>query len=253
MLKTRVIPVLLLKDNGLYKGERFKNHTYVGDPINTVKLFNEKEVDELIILDITATVKNKPINFKLLENLANEAFMPLAYGGGINNIGDIERLFTLGVEKIILNTYAIENIDFIKEVSLIYGSQSIVIAIDVKKNWRNNYKVYSTSGTVRTIYSPLDIADQMQKMGAGEILLNSIDNDGLYTGYNIELIDKLSQKLTIPLIACGGAANLEDFVRARNAGASAVAAGSMFIYHGPHKAVLISYPKYEQLQMLFKS
>ncbi len=252
MLKTRVIPVLLMKNGGLYKGVKFKNHQYVGDPINTVKIFNDKEVDELVIFDIEASMLNKPINFELLENIAGEAFMPIAYGGGIKTLEDAQKLFSLGIEKVILNTSAIENIDLVKKLVNSYGSQSVVFCLDVKKSFFGKYEVFSYSGSKKIKILPIELAKKMENLGVGEIIVNSIDNDGVMKGYDLDLIKEIATKLTIPVIACGGARNLEDFKKAKEIGAHGCAAGSMFVYNGVHKAVLISYPKYEQLCELFK-
>ena len=253
MLQTRVIPVLLLKDNGLYKGVSFKNHTYIGDPVNTVKIFNDKEVDEIILLDINASKLKKPINYGLIKEVANETFMPLSYGGGIHGMDDVSKLFTLGVEKIILNSFAIRKPDFISEVASQYGSQSIIFSLDVKRDIFRRNRVYAMSGSVKVNRDPLSYALMMQDKGIGEIMLNSIDYDGCMNGYDLGMIAELSSELSVPLIVCGGAGKIEDFVKARNVGASAVAAGSFFVYQGPHKAVLISYPKYQKLCEIFNA
>ena len=253
MLKTRVIPLLLLNNGGLYKGKKFKNHKYIGDPVNTVKLFNDKEVDEIMLLDIGASVHNKTINYDLLEDITKEAFMPFAYGGGIRQLDDVKKLFALGVEKIVLGSYALENPVFIKELSERYGSQSIVISLDVKKDWLNRNYLYSLSGTKKTKYKPLEFAKIVDSLGAGEILLNSIENDGLMQGYDLQLIKTISEQISIPLIASGGAGKLDDLVIANKSGANAVAAGSLFVFHGPHRAVLISYPEYELLRKIFEN
>lgn len=252
MLHTRVIPVLLLKNGGLYKGVRFKNHKYVGDPINTVKIFNDKEVDELVLLDIEASRYNKPIDFELLEQIATEAFMPLAYGGGIRTVEDAKRIFNIGFEKVILNTNAVENSELLYQLVYSFGSQSIIVAIDIKRSFLGNYSVYTKSGSFKTRYNPINFAKKMEEIGVGEILLNSIDRDGVMCGYDLDIIKAISQSLSIPLIASGGAGALEDMRRAKEMGASAVGVGSMFVYNGIHKAVLVSYPKYEQLYKLFE-
>jgi len=252
VLQTRVIPVLLLKNRGLYKGVKFKNHTYVGDPINTVKIFNDKEVDELVLLDIEASKENNEIDFELIQEIATEAFMPLAYGGGIRSVNDAQKLFSIGIEKIIVNTLAVEKQSVLTELIEKFGSQSIVVSIDIKKNIFKKNQLYIKSGTVKTKFTPIDFAKRMQDMGVGEILLNSIDRDGMMNGYDLSMIEEMSVTLTVPLIACGGAGKLEDMRRAKLLGASAVSAGSMFVYHGRHKAVLISYPKYEKLCALFE-
>ncbi|TLD40944.1 MAG: Imidazole glycerol phosphate synthase cyclase subunit [Candidatus Jettenia ecosi] len=243
MLKTRVIPCLLLKNRGLIKTIKFKDPKYVGDPINAVRIFNEKEVDELIFLDTTATLENRKPNFQFISEIASECFMPFGYGGGIRDVNDIKEIFNLGVEKIIINSYAVENPDFIRKASELYGSQSIVVSIDVKKNFFGKYEIYTQSGKKPTKLDPVEFAVKMQEFGAGEIFLNSIDRDGTLQGYDIELIKKVSESLSISVIASGGAGKIEDFVdAAKKGGASAVAAGSMFIFHGKYRAVLINYP-----------
>lgn len=250
-MNKRVIPVLLLKNNGLVKGVNFKNHKYVGDPINAVKVFNEKEVDELVFLDIEASLIGKKPNFDLISNIASQAFMPFAYGGGINKISDIEKLFSLGVEKIILNTTATKNLSFIKEASSIVGAQSIVVSIDVKKSLFGKYVVYSHSGTKNTGLDPLEFSRQVEDAGAGEIILCSIDREGTGLGYDLELINKLSGAVGIPTVVSGGASSIDDFKSAIFAGASAVAAGNIFTFYGKHKAVLIDYPSFDDLENVF--
>jgi cyclase len=253
MITHRIIPCLLLKNSGLVKTIRFKNPKYVGDPINTLKIFNEKEVDEIVFLDIRATLENKAPPFKLMEQVASECFMPLGYGGGIRKIQEMKTLFSIGVEKIIINSYAIENPSFIREVADLFGSQSIVVSIDVAKNWFGKYYVYKNSGTVNTGIDPVTHAVNMEKMGAGEIFLNSIDRDGMMAGYNLDLIKLVAQNLNIPVVACGGAKNMSDIASAINiAGAAAAAAGSIFVFQGPHKAVLISYPSGNEIKKLFE-
>lgn len=252
MLQTRVIPVLLMKNDGLYKGVKFKNHKYVGDPINTLKIFNEKEVDEIVILDIESTKTNKKINFKLLEDMVSEAFMPLAYGGGIKSLEDARKLFRLGVEKIILNTMALENHELVKELVATFGSQSIVFSLDVKKTFLGKYIAFSKSGTKKIKDNVIDICKIFEDIGVGEVILNSIDRDGTMSGYDLKILNDISSRLSIPVIICGGASTLKDFSKAKENGAHAVAAGSMFVYSGVHRAVLISYPKYDKLYEIFK-
>lgn len=253
MLKTRVIPCLLLKNGGLVKTIKFKNPKYVGDPINAIRIFNDKGVDELILLDITATIEGRKPPFKLISEIASECFMPLGYGGGIRDLKDIKEIFSLGVEKVIINTYALENPYFIKEASDLYGSQSIVVSIDVKKVFGGKYKVFIQNGRKKTLLNPIEFAIQMEKMGAGEIFLNSIDRDGTMKGYDIELVKMVAQSVNIPLIACGGADKVSDFFDAVKCGASGVSAGSMFVFHGKHRAVLINVPNEKELQILYKS
>ena len=252
MLKTRVIPCLLLKGQGLVKTVKFKNPKYVGDPINAVKIFNDKEVDELIFLDIEATVEGRKPPIKLISEIASECFMPLSYGGGLRNMDDIKAIFNLGVEKVIINSYAIELPTFINEASKFYGNQSIVVAIDVKRSSKGKYEIFSRGGKKKTNLDPVEYAMKMETLGAGEIFLNSIDRDGTMEGYDIELIKEVTESVSIPVIACGGAGKIEDIVDAvKKGGASAVAAGSMFVFHGKHRAVLTTYPSVEELEKAF--
>lgn len=252
MLQVRVIPILLLKDAGLVKTRKFKEPKYVGDPINAVRIFNDKEVDELVFLDISATPKNRGPNFALIKDIASEAFMPFAYGGGIKTLDDIEKLIKLGVEKVVLNSIAATNPKLITEAADIFGKQSIVVVIDVKKTIFGIKKIFYHCGQKKLNKSIIGYAREMERLGAGELIINSIDNDGIMKGYDLEIIKLVSQSVSIPVIASGGAGKLEDFKRAViEGGASAVAAGSMFVFNGPHRAVLISYPKYEELEKLF--
>jgi cyclase len=248
MLKTRVIPTLLLKKGGLYKGIKFKNHQYIGDPINTVKIFNDKEVDELIILDISATNDRKTPDFDLLRDIASEAFMPLAYGGGISCLQDAKKLFSIGFEKIILNTYAVGNGALIREIADVYGSQSVVGSIDTKKSLFGGYFCYTNSGTKKTSVDPVCLAKEMESYGAGEIIINSIDKDGTMSGYDLRLINIVTAAVDIPVVALGGAGAVSDFDQAIKAGAGGVSAGSLFVFNGPHRAVLITYPTYNELE-----
>ena len=250
MLKTRVIPCLLLKNEGLVKTVNFKDSKYIGDPINAVKIFNEKEVDELVFLDTTATKEGRGPNFELISKIASECFTPFSYGGGIRNLEDLEKILRLGVEKVVINTYAVEKPEFIKEASNKFGSQSITVSIDAKKNKKGDYEIFVNGGTKETGINAVDFAVLMEKKGAGEIILSSIDKDGTMTGYDLELISLVSKFLGIPVIAAGGAGKIEDFKKAIKAGASAVAAGSMFVFVGQNRAVLINYPSREELSFL---
>ena len=247
MVRTRIIPLLLLKNQGLVKTVKFKNPTYIGDPINAVRIFNDKEVDELVFLDITATVEQRPPPFDLIAKIASECFMPFCYGGGIYTVDHVTQLFSLGVEKVALNTVAARNAKFVREIAAIAGSQSVVVSIDVKRNWFGQYHVIIESGTRSTGRDPVEFAKEIEQAGAGEILLNSINRDGTMTGYDVELIRRVSGAVTIPIVAAGGARGVPDFAEAIQAGASAVAAGSMFVFTGKHRAVLISYPSIEEL------
>ena len=243
------MPCLLLRNKGLVKTVRFKNPNYVGDPINTIRIFNEKEVDELILLDITATAEKKKPNFQIISEVASECFMPLTYGGGIRSIEDAKMIFSLGVEKVAINFYAIENPAFVKELAGLFGSQSIIVSIDAKRTRLGKYVVYTQSGKNPTKHDPVEWAIHMEEMGAGEILLTSIDRDGTYEGYDMELIQRVSSSVTIPVIACGGAGKVEDFTEAvKVGGASAVAAGSMVVYQGKNRGVLINFPARQELE-----
>jgi cyclase len=248
MRRIRVIPVLLLQKGGLVKSVRFKNHKYVGDPINAVKIFNEKEIDEIVILDIDATREKRPPDMRRIKEIAGEAFIPLAYGGGITTLDEISELFYTGVEKIIVNNSAVQKPQLITDAAKLVGSQSIVVSIDVKKNLFGKYKVYTRNGNDNTGEDPVEFAKKMQDLGAGELFLHAIDRDGTYSGYDLEIIKKVSQAVSIPVIACGGAGAIDDFRQAAEQGASAVAAGSFFVFQRPHNAVLISYPSQNELK-----
>jgi cyclase len=250
--RVRVIPILLLQNAGLVKTVRFKKPTYIGDPINAVKIFNEKEVDEIALLDIEASRQNHEPDYKKIREICSEAFMPFAYGGGIKNIDQIKMLFQTGIEKVIINTQAFYKPQLIEEASAIFGSQSIVLSIDVKKNIYGKNKVWVASGTLNTKYSPDDYAKKMVDYGAGEIILTSIDREGTYQGYDTNLIQSVSNSINIPVVANGGASSIESFYPAIKAGASAVAAGSIFVYHGSQKGILISYfPQKDMQKKLF--
>lgn len=252
MLKTRVIPVLLLQGSGLVKGQQFKNHKYVGDPLNVVKIFNEKEVDELVFLDISATDKNRGPDFDLITDIASEAFMPFAYGGGVKTVAQVERLFSIGVEKVIINTAAFLDVKFVKESVKVAGSQSIVVSMDVKKSLLGSYEVYVNNGKINTKLDPITYAKQMQDLGVGELIVNSIDREGTGKGYDIKLLEMVSNEIEIPVIGLGGAGCMQDLVDAKNqTNVSGLAAGDLFIFYGKHKAVLITYPKYSELEKLF--
>lgn len=249
MLKTRVIPVLLLKDGGLVKTLKFEKPKYLGDPINAVKIFNEKEVDELVLLDISATLERREPNYDLIRDIASECFMPLSYGGGITELEQIRRLLEIGIEKVVLNTAALVKPNFVADAAKAFGSSTIVVSVDVRKNIWGKYEVFSKSGTLNSKETPVDVARKMESMGAGEIFLNAIDRDGTMSGYDITLIRAVSGGVMLPVVACGGAGGLNDFKVAVEEGkASAVAAGSMFVFHGVHRAVLISYPSPQELK-----
>lgn len=248
MLRTRVIPVLLLQGKGLVKTVRFKDPKYIGDPVNAVRIFNEKEVDELVFLDIKSSREGQPPDFDIIRNIASEAFMPLAYGGGVRTVETAKKLFRIGVEKIVLNSIVAERPELISQIADISGNQSVVVSVDVKKNLFGQYEIFSLGGQKKVKEDLLSWVSQMEELGAGEILINSIDRDGTGKGYDHELIKKVTLQVSIPVVACGGAGSLSDLVEVvQKTGVSAVAAGSMFVFYGKHKAVLITYPSYNEL------
>lgn len=249
MRRIRIIPVLLIQNGGLVKSIQFQKHTYLGDPINAVKIFNEKEVDEIIILDISASKERRAPNVRQIAEITGEAFMPLAYGGGISTEEQIKEILYEGAEKIVLNTCVFDSPELISRTSQRFGAQSIVVSIDVHKNWLGQYKVYRDNGTKNTGINPIDLAKKVVELGAGEIMLTSIDRDGTFKGYDLDLIKQVSDSVDVPVIACGGASEIADFQQAVSiGGASAVAAGSLFVFQRPHRAVLISYPSQHDLK-----
>lgn len=250
MLKHRVIPALLLRGNGLVKTTKFKDPKYVGDPINAIRIFNDKEVDELMVLDITASKEGREPNFEMIEQFAGECFMPLAYGGGIRTVEHAKRIFASGVEKVCLQTSALSNPRLITDLAERFGSQSIVVSIDVKRNWLGRPGIYASSQGKILPGNWLDRLTELIAAGAGEVLVNAVDKDGTLSGPDLELIRQASEKIRVPMIAVGGVSSLADIKAAVDAGASAVAAGAFFVYHGPHRAVLITYPKYHELEKL---
>jgi cyclase len=254
MLLPRVIPCLLLQDGGLVKTVKFKAGKYVGDPINTIKIFNDKRVDELILLDITASRESREPDYRLIEEIASECFMPLCYGGGVKTVAQAKRIVGLGVEKICVNSISLSRRELVRDLAAQLGSQSVVACIDVKKAWLGRYRVFDSARQLLTDRDPFDHADELVQMGAGEILVNNVDRDGTQQGYDHDLIRRFTARLTIPVIACGGAWTTEHLrTVVKESGASAAAAGSMFVFQGPHRAVLISYPAYPELVRLLGS
>jgi len=260
MFRPRIIPCILLQDKGLVKTIQFENPRYIGDPINAVRIFNDKEADELILLDIQVSrehgllgrLKKNTIPFTMIETISHECLMPLTYGGGVGSLSDIGALFNAGVEKVAINTHAVYNPGLITEASDTFGRQSILVSIDVRKNAAGGYAVYTNGGKKSTGLDPAEHARNMESLGAGEIMITSIDRDGTMTGYDIELIQQVAGAVDVPVIACGGAGNLADFAKAYYEGhASALAAGSLFVFHGRKRAVLISYPERESSEQLF--
>jgi cyclase len=249
MLMNRVVPVLLLQDGLLVKTTRFKKPVYVGDPVNAVRIFNEKEVDELVVLDMDPPRERGRIRKELLQEIASEAFMPVAYGGGISSREDGRELVEMGFEKVVLNSAQATRPELVSELASVLGSQAVVASIDVRRG-RRGAEAFTHGGTRRLRRTALDMARDMVARGAGEIFLNSIDRDGTMSGYDLDAIQELAAGLDVPLLACGGAGSLEDMHLALAAGASAVAAGSMFVFHGRHRAVLITYPDRRDLSQL---
>jgi imidazole glycerol-phosphate synthase subunit HisF len=252
MLVTRVIPCLLLQDDGLVKTTRFKDPTYVGDPINAIRIFNDKEVDELIFLDIAASRQGRGPSLSMIRDIASECFMPVGYGGGIRTLQEARQVLSLGIEKIILNTAALQRPELVSELSREFGAQAVVVSIDAKKRLLGGYEVMTLCGSQKTGLKPTDHARRMVDLGAGEIFLNAIDRDGTQTGYDLALLRSVASAVSVPVVACGGAGRLAHFAEAVTEGqASAVAAGSMFVFHGKHRAVLISYPTRAELDATF--
>ncbi len=248
MNKTRVIPVLLLRGKGLVKTVKFKDPKYIGDPINSVRIFNEKEVDELVFLDITATPEGRGPDFDLLADIAGEAFMPMAYGGGITTLEQVQRIFALGFEKVVIDAAAYASPQLIRDAVAIYGSQSIVGCVDVRRTLLGRYELCSHAGKTRQPIGLKEHVVELERLGVGEIIVNAVDRDGTQSGYDLKLIREVSSAVSVPVVACGGASGIDDFVAAvQEGGASAVAAGSLFVFVGPHRAVLINYPARAEL------
>ncbi|WP_080237104.1 AglZ/HisF2 family acetamidino modification protein [Spirosoma rigui] len=251
MFRPRVIPVLLLKNKGLVKSKRFSDYTYIGDPINAVKIFNDLKADELIVMDILATKEGRCIDLDFVRQVGDEANMPFAVGGGIQTIPQIKAIINAGAEKVIINSFAVREPAFIQKAADEFGSSTVVVAIDVKKKFLGKQQVYSVAGTKASGLDPIRWAQQMEANGAGELMVTSIEQDGMMQGYDLPLIRAISMAVQIPVIAAGGAGKLTDFASARRAYASAMAAGSLFVYHGPRKAVLVNYPTSDELLKLF--
>jgi cyclase len=244
MLYPRIIPCLLIKDKGLVKTVHFKNPKYVGDPINAVRIFNEKEVDELTVLDIDATLEQREPDFNMIENLASECRMPFCYGGGVKTIDQIQRIIQLGVEKVAIGSAAIENPNLVTEAAKCVGNQSVVVVLDVKKSFiLGKFEIWTHNGLKPTGKSPSELALQMERLGAGEIVINSIDNDGMMKGYDLTLVEEVRESINVPLTVLGGAGSLPDIGKLIDKyGAIGCAAGSLFVFKGIYKAVLINYP-----------
>lgn len=246
MLRPRIIPCLLIQNKGLVKTVKFKDPKYVGDPINAVRIFNEKEVDEIMVLEIDATSGNLEPDYKMIENLAAECRMPLCYGGGIKTVEQAQRIFSLGVEKVAISSAAVNNPGLIKEISARVGNQSMVIVLDVKKGKNNKYEIWTNNGTTFSGKEMVSFAREVEELGAGEIVINSIDHDGVMKGYNIEMIDQVRSQVHLPITVLGGAGKLDDIKQLIDYfGIIGASAGSLFVFKGVFKAVLINYPSHE--------
>ena len=252
MLRPRIIPCLLVKDGGLVKTQKFDQPKYVGDPINAVKIFNEKEVDELIVIDIDATAEGRGPDYTLIKNLAAECNMPLCYGGGVTAVEQVDQIISLGVEKVAMSSAAISDPDVIRKAAEVVGGQSIVVVMDVKKSrFRDRYELYTHNGTRRTGINPAEFARRAEDLGAGEIVVNSIDRDGMMQGYDLDLVRVVRESVTLPVTVLGGAGSLEDISALIDSfGIIGAAAGSLFVFKGVYRAVLINYPSREEKDRL---
>ena len=249
----RLIPSLLLSNRKVVKTVKFKNPSYVGDPLNTIRIFNEKEVDELCLFDINVSPHSVPIDFEYLTELASECFMPLTYGGGISSVEDATRLFQIGFEKISLQSSLFSNLDLLSDLVQLFGSQSIVVSVDIFRSFTGSPRVYQSSKSRRTRINAIDWIQQLLSLGPGELLINSVDRDGTMRGPDLNLLNQLSSFISVPLVYQGGISSLNDIKASFSAGANAVAAGSFFVYNGPHRAVLITYPSRDKLSSIIPS
>lgn len=249
MLIPRVIPCLLLRGKGLVKGTHFKDHRYIGDPINAVQIYNTMGADELLFLDISATAENRIPDLQLIQKISDQCLMPFGVGGGIKSVEDARAILKAGAEKVCINTAAFERPELVSEIANTFGNQSVVVSLDVKKNWLGKYEAYVRCGSHKVGGDIFELAAEMERRGAGEILVNSIDKDGTMSGFDIEITRKIAGLCNLPVIVCGGAGSVHDLKTAITEGkADAVAAGSLFVFHGPRKAVLINYPNEKELK-----
>jgi cyclase len=250
--RPRIIPVLLLQNKGLVKSIKFRNHRYIGDPINAVRIFNDLKADELAFIDILATKENRTISIDFVKNVGEEANMPFSVGGGIRTLEDIRKIIEAGAEKVILNTVAGDDPGFVRRASDAFGSSTITVCIDIKNDFFGKQKAWIRAGSKALKSDPVQYAKQMEENGAGEIIIQSIDKDGTMTGYDINLIKKIAGSVTIPVVALGGAGNPEHLSELnKNVSLNGLAAGSMFVYHGPRHAVLVNYPTQTELKSIF--
>ena len=249
MLRTRVIPVLLLRNESLVKTVRFDKFNYIGDPCNTVRIFNELEVDELLFLDITATRENRTPNLRVLREIANECFMPLGYGGGISTMVDAKAVFDIGFEKVVINSAAFGSPELVRELAAQYGSQAVIASIDVRRDWRRIDRVYRHAIKSTTAIDPVEWALQLEALGAGEVLVTSVDREGTWSGFDVDLIRKVASKVRVPVIAHGGAGSMEDIIAVvKSGGASAVGLGSVVVFQKKDMGVLVNFPEAKQLR-----
>ncbi len=254
MFRPRIIPVLLLQNNGLVKSVKFRDHKYIGDPINAVKIYNDLKADELVFLDINASQENRLAPLDFVKQVGEEANMPFSVGGGIRTIEHIRSLIRAGAEKAIINTHASAHPDFVKQASDSFGSSTIVVCMDVKKKLLGGTQTWTMSGTRPTGHHPIEFAQLMEKMGAGELIVQSIERDGMMNGYDLELVQAVADSVKIPVVALGGAGNLADMKAAHSsAHANGLAAGSLFVFQGVNKGVLINYPERSKINALFQS
>lgn len=253
MYRPRLIPVLLLQNKGLVKSVKFRNHRYIGDPINAVRIFNDLKADELVFIDILATKEKRTISVDFVKNVGEEANMPFSAGGGIRSLEDIRKILEAGAEKVILNTIAAENPEFVRKAADAFGSSTITVCIDVKNDFLGKEKVWIKAGTKGLNLTPVNYAKLMEESGAGEIIIQSIENDGAMSGYEISLVKRIAELVTIPVVALGGAGNPDHIKELnRNVSLNGLAAGSMFVYHGGRRAVLVNYPEREEMLKIFK-
>ena len=258
MLRPRIIPCLLIQNKGLVKTQKFKDAKYVGDPINAVRIFNEKEVDEIMIIDIDATVYNREPDYKMIENLAAECRMPLCYGGGIKTVEQAQKIFSLGVEKVAISSQAVNSPSLIREIGRRVGKQSIVVVIDVKSSKSGKYEIWTHNATKNSKKDAIAFVKEVEELGAGEVIINSIDQDGVMKGYDLELVNKIRSTVSIPLTVLGGAGSMKDIGKLiEKHGIIGAAAGSLFVFKGIFRAVLINYPnsetKSELMQEFYKN
>lgn len=254
MLRVRIIPALLLRERALVKTRRFRQFDYIGDPCNTLRIFNELEVDELAVLDITASRKGCGPDFELLRDIATECFMPLAYGGGLRSFEDAAQVFGIGFEKVVINTHAHDHPDLVTEIAQVYGSQAVVASIDTSPDFRGRRRIYSHGGRRRRSGEPVSWAREMERRGAGEILLTDMSREGTWRGFDLDLIRSVSDAVSVPVIAQGGAAGIADLVAAvRLGGASSVAVGAMVVYQKKDAGVLVNFPERAALEKAFSA